>query len=91
VLAFRGIYPNPFNPTVTIAYELDRARDVHIAIYTVRGERVRTLLDRNQGPGLHQIRWDGLNNSGQRVASGIYLIAIKSEGWKVHQKAVLLK
>jgi hypothetical protein len=90
-LAFHGIYPNPFNPTLTIAYELDRVRDVHVAIYTVRGERVRTLLERRQQPGPYRIQWNGANEHGQRMASGIYLIVIKSEGWKVHQKAVLLK
>jgi hypothetical protein len=91
VLAFHGIYPNPFNPTLTIAYELDRARDVHVAIYTVRGERVRTLLMRQQQAGPHRIQWNGTNEHGQKIASGIYLIVIRSEGWKVHQKAVLLK
>jgi hypothetical protein len=91
MLAFHGVYPNPFNPTLTIAYELDRARDVGVDIYNVRGERVRTLLNRKQGPGPHQIQWDGTNRNGQRVASGIYLIVLRSEDWRIQRKAVLLK
>jgi predicted outer membrane repeat protein len=91
MLAFRGVYPNPFNPTLTIAFELDRARDVSVAIYSVRGELVRTLFNRNQGPGPHHIQWNGTDGGSQSVASGIYFIVIKSEDWRFQRKAVLLK
>lgn len=80
-----------FNPTLNIAYELDRAREVRVAVYNIRGELVRTLHKRRQGLGPHQIQWDGSNRNGQRVATGIYFIVIQSEGWRMQRKAVLLK
>jgi len=67
-------YPNPFNPTVNIEYSLSSQQRVLIEVFDVLGRSVRKLVDGNQNPGEHKIIWDGKDNSGSTLASGIYLI-----------------
>ncbi len=70
--ALRQNYPNPFNPTTSIAYELPRSASVTLKIYNLLGAEVRTLVSETQGAGFYQVVWDGRNNAGTSVASGIY-------------------
>jgi hypothetical protein len=84
-------YPNPFNPTTTIRYDLPAAQDVKIVIYNVRGERVRVLVDRHQAPGRHEAAWDGRNSRGESVASGVYLYRIVAGEFVRTRKMTLLK
>ena len=74
-----GNYPNPFNPETVIRYSLRDESWVNLAIYDVAGRKVRTLIDGQQtaGNGL-QITWDGRNDSGSQVASGIYIYRLQS-------------
>ena len=65
-------YPNPFNPATLIPYVLPGAGQAELAVYDSRGARVRTLVDRPLPGGLHQSRWDGCDERGQEVASGVY-------------------
>jgi len=66
-------YPNPFNPTTTIEFTLARPSEVTMAVYDVAGRRIRLLMDgRLLGKGRHIITWDGRNESGSLVASGVY-------------------
>jgi hypothetical protein len=89
-------YPNPFNPTTTIVFYVPAgtpaARNgVSLIVYDVTGARVRTLLDRPVGPGRHVIEWDGRNDSGSTVGSGVYFYRLVQDGFTATRKMVLLK
>ncbi|HOC25637.1 MAG TPA: FlgD immunoglobulin-like domain containing protein [bacterium] len=71
-------YPNPFNPTTTIEYGLPEAAQVRIRIYNMRGELVRTLVDGMQQAGNLVRVWDGLDNNGSLVPSGVYFCRVQS-------------
>ncbi len=70
-------YPNPFNPETQIAYELPKSGLVTVNIYNLLGQKVRTLLNKNQAAGVHMVRWAGMNDAGGQVASGVYLVQIQ--------------
>lgn len=71
-------YPNPFNPETTIRYALPTNAEVSIKIYDITGKLVRELDSRYKQAGEHSIKWDGRNNEGIRVASGIYLYRLEA-------------
>jgi len=71
-------YPNPFNPSTTINYELSTAGLVTLVIYDLKGSKVKTLVQEHQDINYHNVVWNGLNNSGQSVASGRYLLKISA-------------
>jgi hypothetical protein len=66
-------YPNPFNPSTTICYSLPASADIRLNIYNLKGEKVRTLVNRHQSAGTFEISWNGCNDNNIRVASGIYI------------------
>ena len=84
-------YPNPFNPTTTIQYQLPKAADVKIQIFNSMGQLVRNLEQSCQQPGNYQVIWDGRNDLGQLVPSGLYYYQIISGGHKKVRKMTLLK
>ena len=84
-------YPNPFNSTTTIGYQLHVAGDVRLNIFTTTGQLVRTLISGNQFPGAHAVVWDGRDNSGQIVSSGVYLYQLKIEDQVQTRKLILVK
>ncbi len=66
-------FPNPFNPSTTIVYNLDNDSEIRLEIFSVRGRKVRVLVEGLQPAGIHSVTWDGLGSDGQTVASGVYL------------------
>ena len=84
-------YPNPFNPSTTIAFSIARDTDVELTIYDVRGALVRTLLDRHSQRGIHRVQWDGRNESGEAVASGVYFYRLNAGSFTSTKKMVMLK
>jgi Bacterial Ig-like domain (group 2)/Cohesin domain/FlgD Ig-like domain len=85
-------HPNPFNPSTTIRYSLDNDGPVELAIYSARGERVRTLITGRETAGvIHSVVWDGRDDSGRVQSSGVYYTMLRSEGKKAMQKMVLIK
>ena len=84
-------YPNPFNPSTTIDYELSNAGMVSLVIYDLKGAVVKTLVQEHQEPNYHNVVWDGLNNSGQSVASGRYLLKMNAPGYTETITMTLLK
>lgn len=91
-LRLRSPAPNPFNPTTTIQFELPRAAPVWVRIYSAQGRLVRTLAAaRPYGVGPHLIRWDGHDDFGTGVASGVYVIALDASGERRTQRAVLIR
>jgi hypothetical protein len=83
--------PNPFNPTTTIAYDLPRDGRVRLTVYDVRGRPVRELVNASAPAGRHQIAWDGRNQQGQAVASGVYFYRLAAGDFVQTKKMVLLK
>ncbi|MBN2011403.1 T9SS type A sorting domain-containing protein [candidate division KSB1 bacterium] len=84
-------YPNPFNPETAIRYQLSVVSDVDLSIYNVNGQLIRTLVQGVRPAGMHQAYWDGLNNAGQRVASGPYLYRLEADGQVLTRRMLLLK
>ena len=88
-------YPNPFNPTTTIKFGLKEAGNVSIKIYNIKGAVVRTLVDGEMKSTYHEIIWDGKDNTGKQVGSGLYFYKMISEGnsgdYTSTKKMILLK
>lgn len=72
--------PNPFNPRTTLRFELADAGMVQLAVYDACGRRVRTLLDASLAPGSHEVVWDGRDEGGRDVGSGLYLARLECGG-----------
>jgi len=66
-------YPNPFNPSTIITYQLPASREVNLKVYNLIGQEMKTLVEGNKAVGKHQVIWDGRDNHGHLVSSGIYL------------------
>ena len=84
-------YPNPFNPETEISFQLPEANHVVIKIYNVRGEEIRTLTDGQYQVGGHQIRWDGKDNNGNLVPSGVYLYQLQAGTFSQVKKMSLVR
>ena len=89
-------YPNPFNPETWIPYDLARDADVHIHIYSLKGEFIRQLSLGFQTAGTYRTRsravyWDGQNTAGEPVASGIYFYTLQAGQFKATRQMVILK
>ncbi len=84
-------YPNPFNPTTTVRFSLAENSRVVLAIYDVRGALVRTLVDGPRVAGEHRVEWNGDNDSGYRVSSGVYFYRLTAGQFQSTRKMVLLK
>ena len=84
-------FPNPFNPTTVISYELAEPSDVELTIFNMLGQKVRTLVNEKQITGAYSSRWDGLTDSGQQVASGIFLYTLRAGKFRQTRKLVLMK
>jgi enterochelin esterase family protein len=79
-------YPNPFNPTTTIQYELTKSGRVNLILFTLEGKVVETLVEENESAGLHSVRWDA-----SRLPSGIYFCRLEAWGRTMTQRILLLK
>ena len=84
-------YPNPFNPTTTIRYDLKARSKVALTIYNALGQEVRNLVSDTQNAGRYQVQWDGRDNTGGKVASGIYFYRLRAGDFVQFHKMVLLK
>ena len=73
-------YPNPFNPETEISYQVRTAGHLHLAIFDLLGQHIRTLVDASLPAGSYSTRWDGLNEAGQQVPSGLYLYRMTLTG-----------
>jgi hypothetical protein len=84
-------FPNPFNPQTTISYDLAEAGQVHLQVYNVMGQLVKSLVSENQPAGRYQVVWSGNDAVGRQVASGIYFYRLNTSGFKAVRKLMLLK
>ena len=87
----RGVSPNPFNPMTRVSYASPTESRVRLAVYNVAGRHVRTLVDGEVGPGYHVAVWDGRDDRGVEVGSGVYFCRMEAEGFDGSTKMVLLK
>ena len=71
-------YPNPFNPSTTIRYHLPKTTEVVLKIYNIFGQEVRTLVNERQAAGVNSVIWDGKDQSGKEVSSGIYFYGLQT-------------
>ena len=84
-------YPNPFNPSTTINYQLSNAGEVTLIIYDLKGSEVKTLVHEHHEAAYHSIVWNGTNNNGQAVSSGRYLLKMMAPGYTETITMTLLK
>jgi len=84
-------YPNPFNPSTTIAYQLPQALPVRLTIYNLMGQPVRVLADEMQEAGPHALAWDGRDQQGQSLAAGVYLCRLQAGELVAVQKLLFAK
>lgn len=84
-------YPNPFNPATTITYSLGKRGLAELTIYNMLGQRITTLVHEVKSAGRHVVVWDGRNNNGQPVASGLYFYSLKAGDFIKTNKMVLLR
>jgi hypothetical protein len=84
-------FPNPFNPSTTISYDLRHPSEVNILVYDIWGQKVATLVSENQAAGCHAVEWNGLNAQGKAVGAGMYLYVIRARDFAETRRMLLLK
>lgn len=89
--ALHQSYPNPFNPTTAIEYDLPQTVHVQLRIYNILGQHVKTLIDKQQQGGFHAVSWNGKNENGSDVAAGLYVYRVIAGHFIQTRKMLLLK
>ncbi len=84
-------YPNPFNAETVIQYQLPTTGNVELIVYNVAGQKIRTLMNEQQDTGYHQIQWDGKNEEGMQIPSGVYLYQLRIDEFVQTKKMLMLK
>ncbi len=84
-------YPNPFYPSTTIEFSIPSAGSVDLRVYDLSGKLVRTLVNDSRQEGAHKVVWDGTNDRGRMVSSGIYFYSMKSGSFRAARKCLLLQ
>jgi choice-of-anchor B domain-containing protein len=84
-------YPNPFNPSTTITFEIPHAGQIRLTVLDLLGRKIRILLDEYRDAGRHQVRWDGRSDTGIPVVSGTYFCRLEAGGYVGSRKMLLLK
>jgi hypothetical protein len=91
VFALRGAMPNPFRAGTSIAFELPADSRVSLEVYDVTGRRIRTLAAESMVTGKHEIAWDGTDESGSRVAAGVYLYRLRAGELTATRRMVVIR
>jgi hypothetical protein len=84
-------YPNPFNPTTTIEYNLPTEGNVKLEVYNTLGQLVNVLIEGNQSAGRQRVTWNGKDSFGSSVSSGLYFYRIKTNSFSQVKKMILMK
>jgi len=84
-------YPNPFNQTTAIQYTIEESREVHLDIYNVMGQGIRTLIEIQQPAGAYRVFWNGLHDDGHPAMSGVYMIRFQAGDFVDTRKIVLIR
>ena len=89
--ALLGNFPNPFNPTTSVSYQLPQTAEVEIVVYNTLGERITSLVNAVQTAGTYRVIWNGLNSNNQHVASGVYMYRMRTGSFTCTKKMLLAK
>jgi hypothetical protein len=84
-------YPNPFNPETKISFSLSQASQVGITIFNTKGQKIKQLYSGNLASGAHNLIWNGTDNIGNAVASGVYFYRLRTKQGTVSRKMLLVK
>jgi hypothetical protein len=90
-LALDRNWPNPFNPTTHIAFSLPRSESVELAVFDAGGRRLRVLVSGSLAGGRHRVSWDGRDDSGREMASGLYFYRLAAGQQEITRKMLLMK
>ena len=91
ITKLKGNYPNPFNPETTINFDLAKDSSVLIEIFNIKGQKVYTLIEDDLKAGQHRVVWNGTNQNGKNVSSGVYFYKMQSDDYKSINKMLLIK
>ena len=91
VFALHQNYPNPFNPVTEIQFDVPTESHVTLTIYNIMGQEVRTLSNSTLEAGFHSIRWDGTNESGELISTGVYFYRLTSPSFTSTKKMLMVK
>lgn len=84
-------YPNPFNAETTIKYQIPHSGNVEVVVYSILGQKIKTIVNEYQSAGFYSVKWDGTNDLDVITSSGIYICILKSGDFKDSFKMILLK
>ena len=85
-------YPNPFNPSTSINYQLKELSTVTMEVFNILGQKIKVLIDNQvENPGQYRVIWDGTNQTGNRVATGVYIYRIRANSFVSSKKMILMK
>ncbi len=84
-------YPNPFNPVTTVPFYISTTADVSVSVYNVLGEKIKNLADKTVAAGYHELIWDGTDETGRTVSSGVYYFRFQAGGIVNVEKGLLLR
>ena len=84
-------FPNPFNESIKIKFNIPKSDHVQIQVFDIYGKEVKTLLNQKLSKGKYHTVWNGTNTQGNYVSSGVYFILMRTEQFMTVQKAVLIK
>ena len=91
VFALDQNFPNPFNSSTVISFNLPTFSDATLTVYNLVGQKVATLLDDTRAAGTYTVRWDGRDDAGQTLASGMYLYRVRAETQAITRKLLILR
>lgn len=84
-------HPNPFNPTTTIQYKLPRSGKIQLKIFNIKGQLVRSFWKEHIKSGLYQFQWNGCNENGETVSTGVYIYQIHFQNQLLSRRMLLIK
>jgi hypothetical protein len=84
-------YPNPFNPSTTITFSVPQRENVKIVVFDILGKLVKTVVDKEVGAGNYSVVWEGKDDNGEKVASGMYLYRIQAGSFSAVKKMLMVK
>ena len=91
VFALHQNYPNPFNPTTEIQFDIPSATQINVSIFNLMGQKVKTLANKQAAPGYHVVQWDGTNEKGVSVSTGMYFYTLNTGNHSAMKKMLFLK
>ena len=90
-IKFLKNYPNPFNPTTKIAFEIGESGKTKVEVFNVKGQKIKTLLNEKMEIGKHSVMWNGNDSNNKRVSSGMYFYKVSVNGSQKTNKMIMLK